>query len=95
MTALTLKWKGRDWCIAVRTDIVKRTVFKDDCDGAIKKAIEFMDEYPDFNYIQISRDGSIKGKMLIMNPLTEKEKRIALINKHVKIYFFESDDIYR
>lgn len=94
MTALTLKWKGREWCIAVRTDIVKRTVFKDNPDEAIKKAMEFMEEYPDFNYIQISRDGSTKGKMLLMNPMMDKAKAAEMINKHIKIYFYEPDDIY-
>jgi len=94
MTALTLKWKGREFCIAVRTDIVKRTVFKDNVDDAISKAMEFMDEYPDFEYIQISRDSSTKGKMLIMNPNTDKAKQESLINKHIKIYFYEPDDIY-
>ena len=94
MTALNLKWKGRDWCVAVRTDIIKRTKFVENADDAIAKVVQFMEEYPDFEYIQIVKDGNVKGKMLLMNPNMEKEKKIALVNKHVKIYFYEADDIY-
>jgi len=80
--------------VAVRTDISKRTKFVETSDEAIAKVVQFMEEYPDFEYIQITRGGSIKGKMLLLNPAIKKERVTELVNKHVKIYFYEADDIY-